>query len=538
MKKFLVLGIALLVILFFISYQKYHSFETETQVFAQSTTSDWPQLQRDSHHSGYSPISVVPGYKVSWAFFDKDHVVRNFVSAPNNSIHSGFPSSYSVPARFSELMQPIAAAGKAYFGDLSGTFHAVDLATGSEMWSFKANGPIISTAAYSNGIVIVPSLDGNLYGLNATNGAKTWQFSAGAGFFAAPVIFSDTVYAGSLDGNLYALGVSNGARKWQYTPRVNPSNSNSPHNQAPIMAPAAVSPDGQTVVFGAENMFFYGLNAANGAEKWAPKKMVGQSFMLTWPVITDNKAIVRTMSSLPGAEYVMESVLDALPDNPTWAQEKAAILNWLSQNPNQKTMYVIDLNSGSEPYQVAMGRVTGNNFPPFPPALDSQNRPLLYWRVRNATFFKLGQTFGTKYCPDFSAMNTTTGDRITIPNSSSVGFCPELDNGFQPSVGGNYVYFQNHFRGVRTMNLSTGAYTFVSAQYAKGDCADYRGWGAQIIYTGNDSQDSCTKTVVGVPAATANTTGFISPAITSYNGTNILLVNEGDVGAIVAIVTK
>src|SRR6185369_1803880 len=132
--------------------------------------------------------------------------------------------------------------------------------------------------------------------------------------------------------------------KWKYAARVEPANANSPFNNAPIMSTAAISEDGSTIFFGAENMFFYALKTADGSEKWAPKKLNGQSFVMAWPVVKGNIVIVRTMSQLTGAEQVeipeVENMLSAMPNGVDWATEKSQWLNYLSQNPLQKTMYV------------------------------------------------------------------------------------------------------------------------------------------------------------------------------------------------------
>jgi outer membrane protein assembly factor BamB len=484
----------------------------------------------------------VHDFEVAWAWMDKTHIVSNFISAPGNSITDGFGSNFKLTTIFSAQMQPIVADGHAFFGSMNGTMYAVDSLTGANDWDFDAAGPIMGSAAYDQDVLVFGSMDGKVYGLDADDGSLIWQFPTGAGISAAPVIHDGIVYVGSRSGSFYAIDVLTGSQEWKYDVR-DPNNSN--FNKAPIMAPAAISEDGNTVLFGAENLNFYGLNTSNGAEKWTPKKLVGQSFLHAWPVVKGDYVVVRTMSSLEGAEGLMDNVLAGLAANPTWSEEKTAILNWLNQNPHQKSMYVFQISTGTEPYQVAMGRVTGNNYTAHPPVVDNQNRLLTYWRSKHSTLFNDQGTFGSVYCPDISAMDLTTGDRVTIANSQTTKLsCPELDNGFQPTIGGNQLYLFNHFRGTHTINLSTGQkWGITSPMSVTGDscpAGSFRGtgefWGVPILYYGNDADNGeCYPANSIPPKAFSNTTGFAGITIASTNGQSLLYINETDAGAIVAI---
>jgi hypothetical protein len=238
----------------------------------------------------------------------------------------------------------------------------------------------------------------------------------------------------------------------------------------------------------------------------------------------------------------MESVLAGLSADPTWTEEKTAILNWLAQNPAQKSMYVFDVNTGIEPYQVAMGRVSGNNYTAHLPAVDNQGRVLTYWRSKRSTLFRDTGTFGTSYCPDVSFMDMNTGDRVKIilPATGKVA-CPELDNGFQLTVGGNYLYMHNHFRGSKVINLVTGSNRGIAAPWACWDGACWRGsnfdgdWGFQIIYYGNDSDGVFPTRDPRPYTEYQNSVGFAGIVPASINGTNMLFINEAYGYAIVGI---
>ncbi|HEX2905479.1 MAG TPA: PQQ-binding-like beta-propeller repeat protein [Phototrophicaceae bacterium] len=504
--------------------------------FAQTGNVDWPQFQYNAQHTGKSPAAVAPKYKLKWAWFDSSHITRDFVSAAGRNITDSFGAGFKPSTVISEQVQPIVAEGKVYIGTINRVMYALDALTGATRWEFATGGPILQSAAYANSLVVFGSMDGYLYALNASNGSLKWKYKTGAGVSAAPIIAKGLVLVGSRDGLFYAVDLASGALKWSYRTRVNPANTASPFNLAPIITPAAVSEDNNVVLFGAENLFFYGLVTDTGAEKWPPVKLIGQSFDLGWPVVVGSKVIVRTRSSLVGAEWLMEEQLNTLPNNPSWAQEEPVIQNWLNQNPHQKTLYVFDIATGQEPYQVAMGRVSGNNFTPFPPVVDYLGRALTYWRVRSTSFVQDGACFGTNHCPDISALDLATGDRVQISPRMNPGLAPELDNGYVLTTGGEYLYLHNMFRGSHAVNLKTGQRTWIVAHVAKYDCGDFRAWGANIIFYGNDAvTDTCKPSTTNRPEMpTASGAAYAGMPIATTNGVTILYSNEARAGMIAA----
>ena len=446
-------------------------------------------------------------------------------------------------------MQPIVASGRVFFGSLTGmndrmagTMFAVDGLTGDNKWDYQTGGAIMGTASYVNGLVIFGSMDGKIYAIDdaastaAGTGKVKWTQQTGAGLTASPIASNGVVYVGSRDGKFYAIDANTGAIKWSYA--VRDSNNTAAYNNAPIISAAALSEDGSTVFFGAENMNFYALATATGTEKWAPKKLIGQSFLYSWPVVKGNYVIVRTMSSLPGAEEdstFIHPYLDAICPggptsstcSPTWAQEKAAIMSWLSDHPEQKTMYILDGRTGAEPYQVAMGRVTGNNYAPHAAVIDNQNRLLTYWRSVKASFFTNPGTFGSIFCPDISELNLATGDRVLL-NNSAPEKCPEIDNGFQLTVGGDYLYSFNSFRGSYATNLTTGKRSYIAniTDYIDGGHTRYT---FPIVYWGNDTS---MKDIRPWGAGNAGI-GFTGITVASVNTVPMLYLNDAE-GLVIA----
>lgn len=449
---------------------------------------DWPQLQHDAARTGHSAVSVIPGHRARWVWVDEEHVTRDFRSRRGASIKYPNPRTVILAGD----VQPIVAQNAVFFGACNGEFYALRAADGSTLWKARLGGPILHTAGWVRGTVVTGCMDGKLYAFNANTGERRWEFQAGAGFSVAPLIVGEAVYAGSRDGTFYAIDASRGELRWKY--RTVADAPEHPHSGAPIMQSAAS--DGERIFFGAENMFFYALEARTGQELWR-KKLGGQSFMYSWPVV--HQGVVMTFTMVPDglSEFKIEAELDALPARSehetrtayaerVWPAERAAIRLWLRENPAYRNFYVMRAADGASPYaeEVPMGRVGGIGYPGRAPVVDGQGRVLLYWRTRSAVLLT-GGTFGTKYTPDLGTLDLASGDRGWFRFSSPMG--AEIDNNFTLTVGGDCVYLNNHMRGAHCISLADGACTRATSILAVWDGANFRDWGNRLIWVGNDA---------------------------------------------------
>lgn len=152
--------------------------------------------------------------------------------------------------------------GKVLFGSSDGFLYALDEATGKLAWSFQTNGEIHSSPAVDNGQVYVVSRDGFIYSINEKDGKLKSKFDFGADvaypngwdyFLSSPVIADGKVYVGSGNGNVYAL--SNALKLiWKF-------DTGSRIRTSPV-----VSDD--KVFVSSFNGYTYGLNKSTGKELW------------------------------------------------------------------------------------------------------------------------------------------------------------------------------------------------------------------------------------------------------------------------------
>jgi len=84
------------------------------------------------------------------------------------------------------------------------------------LWSFKTDGPVVSSAAIFDGKVFVGSDDNNLYALNLADGKKVWVFKTDNEVGSSPCVANGIVYVGNMDGMLFAVDATTGIEKWHY----------------------------------------------------------------------------------------------------------------------------------------------------------------------------------------------------------------------------------------------------------------------------------------------------------------------------------
>src|SRR5688572_5583091 len=96
--------------------------------------------------------------------------------------------------------------GMIVLGGRDKNVRAIDMATGKQRWVFPTRARVESSPAVAGGRVVVGSSDGKLYVLDLASGKKVWEFEAGAPITASPAISGGRIIIGDGDGRLYAFG--------------------------------------------------------------------------------------------------------------------------------------------------------------------------------------------------------------------------------------------------------------------------------------------------------------------------------------------
>jgi outer membrane protein assembly factor BamB len=100
---------------------------------------------------------------------------------------------------------PAIADGVVVIGARDRQVHAIDLADGKPLWTFKARLDVDSSPLVSGGRVYVGSKDKSLYVLDLKRGTLLWEFKASRGIVAAPAIDAGVLIVGDAAGNIYCL---------------------------------------------------------------------------------------------------------------------------------------------------------------------------------------------------------------------------------------------------------------------------------------------------------------------------------------------
>jgi len=471
----------------FIKYQLFLSLLVLCSICRPINGEDWPQFQHDQYRTGRTPDSVAPTYRIRWVWLGPSNTIRNHLS---NSSWTGpdiYPSDVigdkatlptSVPFTLATGAQPIIAAGKVFIGDMDGKVYGINADDGSTLWTSSNTGGTVASGAYGNGVVVFGSISGKIRGYNATNGALIWEVTTKGPITSAPVTNGTVVCVGSHDGHVYCRNITDGTGGWT-----------SPFLGAQVVCGLAMDTD--TVYTGAENMVFYALRLSDGSIR-ASRKVHGQSFNQEFPVVFSSYVFIEAAPTpIIGSEYVMENVMRDAPD---YITEQDYILRWYQGDTNGgawpdasedwRHLTVLNRSDLNEPFIVPVGPFEGCGTPPEPPVVDNQGRVLTCFKTKYPTVCN-HVPFGTNYPIDISAINLANGRRLRINEGVPYSgiWMWETDNLYGRSVGGNYLYLKQHFRGIQCINLTDNVYHYISTEYSYRDGGDFS-W-VDINYKGN-----------------------------------------------------
>jgi len=460
--------LAILGIIFFIGIASALPFKDRlfSQLFKKPSSlavssTDWPQLQHDSQHTGSTSVTVNPPFTPTpfkWRWLDGV-----------GKVTSAYPNSSSVPAGYaiSGMAQPIIAEGKVFIGSGTGHINAINATTGDTLWRVQLSTfPIMHTLAYDNstgnGIVYAASADHKIYALSAANGNTLYTYQTNGAIEGAVAVYSSGgstyILIGSSDGNLYAFQPDLTLR-WK-----------SPVDGPILSTPAVGDVDGTTKIFvGAEDMYAYSFDL-NGNRLWkSPQRLNGVSFRQYWPVISQLNNLVFFSTQAPygssgDSTLNYESFLDCLKANNIGGDsEMNAILNGyptctqfsgLNNNPAYKSVFALNSADGVQPFQVPITSFKTNGNTHISPIIGQDGTIYNLYHVWDQTVYK-GQSFDTNYGPDISIMNPTNGYRIPIAVDNPIfTISVQADNVHSLSMGGSTILSLHYYFYMHYINLT------------------------------------------------------------------------------------
>lgn len=152
--------------------------------------------------------------------------------------------------------------------DHSGRFQsAAGDAYGGLLWRVPTDGPVRSSPAVTDSLVIIGSGDGNLYAIARRTGQLRWKFPADGAVNSSPAVLEGTVYFASLAGTVYAVSLTDGLLRWKVSTGkpLNPAWPGASGIDYYVSSPAVTE---ELVVVGAADGVLYALDRADGSIRW------------------------------------------------------------------------------------------------------------------------------------------------------------------------------------------------------------------------------------------------------------------------------
>lgn len=461
-------------------------------VFAGTTESpraqsrDWPQFQKDSRRSGRTVAKVAPPCRVRWIWSGPGQVSRNRASetgwTDNLSSVDGydFPIPDSVSFTIAKSIQAVSDDSLLYFGTLDGSAYAVALHDGSTAWSAALPSGTVSTAAVLGNSVIIASTRGVVHAFDRRTGVELWRFDTRSAVTSAPCVQGDCIVVANHRGDVLCFE-ENGTLRWSAV------------IGAPVVGGIAASD--RIVYIPAENLSVYALDLATGNRR-AAAFVSGQSFRLCHPVIHGRWLWVTSCPIvMPGSEYIMEEVMAS---SSTLDEEERNILQWLSgednngnwrfASPDWRHIAALDTGTLEQRFTIPAGPVDGCGYPPPSVCVDNTGRILRWWKTRFPSLTTIGPVFGSSHTIDLAAVDSVTGRRRPIDNGRLSGMWPlETDNLYALSVGGNFIWMRQNFRGTQVLDLETSTHTLVQVTTRYNDGGNFSH--ANICYRNENLSD-------------------------------------------------
>ena len=294
-------------------------------------------------------------------------------------------------------VQPIIADGKVFVGTLRGTFHALDAETGKDLWTFRAGGAVLHTAAWIEGKVIFGTADGAIQALNSADGAPAWEIQTGAAVWNAPAVLNGVVYIASRNGQLYAIDVQTGDIRW------------TGQTEQPILGSPAIDSKRGRIYVGSEDMRVYAFELANGTNQWRSEPLPGVSLRGYHPVVAPDGSVLITTA--PGIsvdrfqDVMLRMVKEVFGDFASWRHSKEAndvlraenfalmdkpetyrrqldlLRKTLTDEPAYQTFFVLDPTTGASKFVTPIVYGESMNGPGAPAVISPEGKVLVKFQA-------------------------------------------------------------------------------------------------------------------------------------------------------------
>jgi hypothetical protein len=178
-----------------------------------------------------------------------------------------------------------------YVVTVTGSVHALEVATGSELWQADMGAPSTTGPTISEGLAVVATDDG-VVALDARNGGIAWSSTSTGPASGTPAVVEGNVVTASVDGMASALDAAAGDTVWQTDAGITAAHS------------VAADPSSGIAVLGGHEGIAVAVELVDGRVRWrydtGDSARTGAPTMCTMGVTTF--ALVRLLRSLEAAD--------------------------------------------------------------------------------------------------------------------------------------------------------------------------------------------------------------------------------------------
>ena len=367
-------------------------------------------------------------------------------------------------------VQPIIANEKVFVGTMAGILHAMDDATGRDIWYFKTPGAILHTSAVTGNKVFFGNAEGKVYAVDIGDGKLAWSVQTGAAVWNSPVVHQGMVLIGSRDGRIYAIDAESGSIKW------------AAQTGGPLLSSPAVDAKTARVYIGCEDMHVYAFDLDSGRQLWRSDKLPGVSFRGYHPVVAPDGSVMVTVTpalSLDSFNPVLhDMVKEIFGDFASWRHTKEEntrlrkenfermlepgtyeaqldyIRKRLSEEPACQTFFVLDAETGKQKFVAPIVYAESMNGTGAPPVVTPDGKVIVKFRALLRSRYE-------HYSPFLNVgyLDTSTGHITPIMDQTrTYGWHDSLllvhDEQCQLAVAGR-VLINTHQDNVNAMDMDT-----------------------------------------------------------------------------------
>lgn len=111
--------------------------------------------------------------------------------------------------------RPVSDSVNVYQASMDHSVYAIDINTGSKVWSIDLGGAVLYSPTLSpDGVLYVSTLARNLVAINTADGKIIWQRSFDTDLWTQPALADTNLFFGDINGKVYAVSAKDGSDVW------------------------------------------------------------------------------------------------------------------------------------------------------------------------------------------------------------------------------------------------------------------------------------------------------------------------------------